>query len=151
MTERMKAYVDRGERPLFIPFITAGDPTPAATIDIALLLQASGANAIEIGIPYSDPLADGPVIQEASKRALSQGMTLEKAMMLVSQMREQGLKIPVIIFTYYNLLLQLGEDAFFVWLIVTILTVCLFLIYLLKKASLGGKLVIHGSLLLYRW
>ncbi|MFP3488792.1 tryptophan synthase subunit alpha, partial [Staphylococcus sp. SIMBA_130] len=60
-----------------------------------------------------DPLADGPVIQRASLRALEHGMSLEKAMGLVKQMREKGLEIPVVIFTYYNLLLQLGEERFF--------------------------------------
>lgn len=96
----------------FIPFITAGDPTPDVTIDMALMLQDLGADAIELGIPYSDPLADGPIIQRASIRAIEQGMTLEKAMALVPKMKEKGLNIPVIIFTYYNLLLQLGENKF---------------------------------------
>lgn len=98
---------------MFIPFITAGDPDPAATVDVAVVLQEAGANAIELGIPYSDPLADGPVIQRASDRALKRGMTLEKAMILVPAMREKGVQIPVVIFTYYNLLLQLGVDRFF--------------------------------------
>ncbi|WP_026676958.1 MULTISPECIES: tryptophan synthase subunit alpha [Fictibacillus] len=104
---------EKGEKPLFVPFITAGDPTSEITVELALSLEKVGADAIELGIPYSDPLADGPVIQRASSRALQAGMTLEKAMKLVSSMREKGLKIPVIIFTYYNLLLQLGEERFF--------------------------------------
>ncbi|AZB43328.1 tryptophan synthase subunit alpha [Bacillus sp. FJAT-42376] len=98
---------------LFIPFITAGDPSPAATIDLALSLQNAGADAIELGIPYSDPLADGPVIQRASARALKQGMNIVKAMELVPQMRENGVRIPIILFTYYNPVLQLGEENFF--------------------------------------
>ncbi|MGP4079529.1 tryptophan synthase subunit alpha [Pseudalkalibacillus sp. R45] len=98
-------------KPLFIPFIMAGDPSPEETIELALLLQDEGADVLELGIPYSDPLADGPVIQEAAKRA--KGMTIEKAMQLVKQMREQGLEIPVLIFTYINPFLQLGEERFF--------------------------------------
>ncbi len=98
---------------LFIPFIVAGDPHPDVTVEIALTLQESGASIIELGIPYSDPLADGPTIQRASGRALKNGVTLENSMKLVSVMRKKGLKIPVIIFTYYNPVLQLGEENFF--------------------------------------
>lgn len=100
------------EKPLFIPFITAGDPTAEVTVEIALSLEEAGASILELGIPYSDPLADGPTIQEASKRALSSGMSLEKALKLVPLMRERGLSIPVVIFTYYNPLLQYGEERF---------------------------------------
>ncbi|WP_062046811.1 tryptophan synthase subunit alpha [Bacillus sp. JCM 19034] len=107
-TERMLVATS-GEKPLFIPFITAGDPSSEATIDIALTLQKAGASMIELGIPYSDPLADGPTIQAASKRALQHGMSLEKALKLVPKMRERGLTIPVIIFTYVNPLIQYGE------------------------------------------
>lgn len=98
---------------LFIPFIMAGDPTPAWTIKLALLLQETGASILELGVPYSDPLADGPVIQRASKRALAQKMTITKAMKLVGEMRRMGLEIPIILFTYYNPVLQLGEQSFF--------------------------------------
>ncbi|WLD91820.1 tryptophan synthase subunit alpha [Alkalihalobacillus sp. AL-G] len=98
------------KEPIFIPFLMAGDPTEADTIDLALLLQEEGADVLEIGIPYSDPLADGPVIQEAAKRALKGGMNLEKAMKMVGKMRKSGLHIPIVLFTYYNLLLQLGQQ-----------------------------------------
>jgi tryptophan synthase alpha chain len=90
----------------------AGDPCEDATIDLSLALEESGAAALELGVAYSDPLADGPVIQRAGMRGLEQNMTLEKTIKLVSKLRERGLKIPVIIFTYYNLLLQLGENRF---------------------------------------
>ncbi|MEQ6378340.1 tryptophan synthase subunit alpha [Bacillaceae bacterium S4-13-56] len=95
---------------LFIPFIVAGDPTPELTIELAVKLQEAGADILELGIPYSDPLADGPTIQRAAKRALSQGMSLIRAIQLVPQMRARGVDIPVVIFTYYNPVLQLGEE-----------------------------------------
>lgn len=113
MNERFAKHIEQGKRPLFIPFITAGDPAPEVTVDLAVLLQNAGANAIELGIPYSDPLADGPVIQRASNRALKQGMTLKKAMELAGAMRRKGVQIPIVVFTYYNLLLQLGKEQFF--------------------------------------
>lgn len=96
----------------FVPYIMAGDPCIEATIELSLALQESGAAAIELGVPYSDPLADGPVIQRAGMRGLVQNMNLEKTVRLVSELRARGLEIPVIIFTYYNLLLQLGENRF---------------------------------------
>jgi tryptophan synthase alpha chain len=96
----------------FVPYIMAGDPCEEATIELSLALEESGAAALELGVPYSDPLADGPVIQRAGIRGLKQKMNLEKTIKLVSKLRERGLKIPVIIFTYYNLLLQLGENRF---------------------------------------
>lgn len=98
---------------LFIPFIMSGDPTPELTIKLALLLQESGASILELGVPYSDPLADGPVIQRASKRALEHKMTITKAMKLAGEMRRKGLKIPIVLFTYFNPVLQLGEESFF--------------------------------------
>ncbi|MFT8363289.1 MAG: tryptophan synthase subunit alpha [Sporolactobacillus sp.] len=110
---RMATYVAKKNKMLFIPFIVAGDPTADATVDLALMLQNAGADAIELGIPYSDPLADGPVIQRASKRALTHQITLLGAMRLVKAMRQAGLSIPVIIFTYANPLYQLGQERFF--------------------------------------
>ncbi|MBM7604418.1 tryptophan synthase alpha chain [Metabacillus crassostreae] len=98
---------------LFIPFITAGDPYSDCTIDLAIALQDAGASAIELGIPYSDPVADGPVIQRASSRALQSGMNIVKAIKLVPEMRKKGLKIPIILFTYYNPVLQLDQESFF--------------------------------------
>ncbi|AST92242.1 MULTISPECIES: tryptophan synthase subunit alpha [Sutcliffiella] len=98
---------------MFIPFIMAGDPTPQFTIDLALLLQEAGASVIELGVPYSDPLADGPIIQRSSQRALRGNMNLENAINLAGQMRKKGVKIPIILFTYFNPVLQLGYERFF--------------------------------------
>lgn len=110
---RMEYYLTGKNRSLFVPFITAGDPNEESTIELALMLQECGADALELGIPFSDPLADGPVIQKASQRALQNGMTLKKALRLAGKMRERGVKIPIVVFTYYNLLLQLTLDTFF--------------------------------------
>lgn len=98
---------------MFIPFLVAGDPYPDVTVELALALQEAGADILELGVPYSDPLADGPIIQRASARALQHRMTLPKAIELVPVMRKKGVKIPIIIFTYYNPVLQLGEESFF--------------------------------------
>lgn len=113
MSKTRLEKVTKANQHLFIPFIMTGDPTPDLTVELALLMETSGADILELGVPYSDPLADGPVIQAAAIRALEQGMNLEKALTLVSRMREKGLSIPVIIFTYYNPVLQLGEEKLF--------------------------------------
>lgn len=98
---------------LFIPFIMAGFPDEETTIELAVTLQKLGASALELGIPYSDPLADGPLIQAVASKALKKGMTIKKAMNLVGEMRKKGVQIPIILFTYYNPVLQLGEESFF--------------------------------------
>lgn len=98
---------------LFIPFITAGDPDSEVTVELAVALQQAGASAIELGIPYSDPVADGPVIQKASSRALEKGMNIIKAIKLVPEMRKKGVNIPIILFTYYNPVIQLDQESFF--------------------------------------
>ncbi|WP_369888212.1 tryptophan synthase subunit alpha [Bacillus halotolerans] len=98
---------------LFIPFITAGDPLPEVSIELAKSLQKAGATALEIGVAYSDPLADGTVIQRASKRALENGMNIVKAIELGGEMKKNGVNIPIILFTYYNPVLQLNKEYFF--------------------------------------
>ncbi|KAA0550254.1 tryptophan synthase subunit alpha [Bacillus sp. BGMRC 2118] len=98
---------------LFIPFIMAGFPNEEMTIELALTLQELGASALELGVPYSDPLADGPIIQKAASKSLANGMTITKAIELVGKMRKKGVQIPVILFTYYNPVLQLEEKSFF--------------------------------------
>lgn len=77
-------------KPMFIPFIVAGDPTPDITVELAFALQEAGADMLELGVPYSDPLADGPIIQRAAARALRGQMTLQKAVELVPEMRKKA-------------------------------------------------------------
>lgn len=106
----LKARRDRGEASL-IPFITAGDPDLATTLKALEVLDRSGADVIELGVPYSDPLADGPVIQAAATRALAQGIRLEQVLDMVQQV-SPTLQAPIVLFTYYNPILNRGIDAF---------------------------------------
>jgi tryptophan synthase alpha chain len=92
-----------------IPFITAGDPDLISTEKALKILDKEGADIIEIGLPYSDPLADGPIIQEASKKALIAGVTLDKLLDLLTNL---NLNAPIILFTYYNPMLARGINRF---------------------------------------
>ena len=94
-----------------IPFIVAGDPNIEITSEILLKLQENGADLIEIGIPYSDPLADGPIIQFSASRALNAGTTPRKVIKLVESLKGR-LNIPIILFTYLNPLLCFGFEQF---------------------------------------
>ena len=97
-------------RKAFIPYITAGDPDLAASERIIFELEKSGADIVELGVPFSDPMADGPVIQRASERALRNGVTVRDCLNLVRRVRRQS-EIPIVLFSYYNPLLSLGEGA----------------------------------------
>lgn len=94
-----------------IPFITAGDPDLETTKEALLLLDRNGADMIELGVPYSDPLADGPVIQAAATRALQKGTGLEQVLEMVEEV-SPSLKAPLILFTYYNPILNRGIKQF---------------------------------------
>jgi tryptophan synthase alpha chain len=96
-----------------IPFITIGDPDLDTSIEIIQQLEAAGADIVELGVPYSDPLADGPVIQRASSRALQHKVTIMDCMAVAKRSRQSGVKLPFILFTYYNPALQLGLERFF--------------------------------------
>ncbi|GAB6929974.1 tryptophan synthase subunit alpha [Paenibacillus sp. JCM 10914] len=96
-----------------IPYLTVGDPDARTTLDIIHELEVAGADIIELGVPYSDPLADGPVIQRASERALKGKVTIRTCMEIAQQARARGSKLPFILFTYYNPVLQTGLDTFF--------------------------------------
>lgn len=94
-----------------IPFITAGDPDLATTAQALRVLDQAGADLIELGVPYSDPLADGPVIQAAATRALSRGVRLEDVLEIVRSLQGE-IKAPIILFTYYNPIFYRGIDLF---------------------------------------
>src|SRR5881394_3185990 len=103
------ASLKRSGRGGFIPFITAGDPDLATTELLLIELAAVGADIIELGIPFSDPVADGKVIQRASERALRNSVTLKDALTCVGRARER-IDVPVVLFSYFNPLLQFGTD-----------------------------------------
>jgi len=94
-----------------IPFITAGDPDLETTAEALRVLDAAGADIIELGVPYSDPLADGPVIQAAATRALQRGVRLDDVLEMVSRV-SPDLRSPIILFTYYNPILNRGIETF---------------------------------------
>ncbi|MGB9469695.1 MAG: tryptophan synthase subunit alpha, partial [Candidatus Acidiferrum sp.] len=94
-----------------VAYITAGDPTLDATHKFVLALADAGADVIELGVPFSDPLADGPTIQRASDRALKSGTTLAGVLNLVRRIRESS-QVPLVLFSYYNPILQMGLEKF---------------------------------------
>jgi tryptophan synthase alpha chain len=100
------------QRMALMPFLMAGDPDLSATAEVLLSLQANGADIVELGIPYTDPLADGPVIQAAAFRALAQKTTPAKVIEMLADLKDQ-LSMPVILFTYTNPLLNRGPERFF--------------------------------------
>ncbi len=95
-----------------VGFITAGDPTEEVSLKIAKRLCRDGVDVLELGVPFSDPTADGPVIQRASMRALRAGMTLERAMNLAERLRHET-ETPIILFSYYNPLFRYGAERFY--------------------------------------
>jgi len=105
---RLKALRHQG-RKAFIPYITAGDPSLEATEKIILQLENSGADVIELGVPFSDPMADGPVIQRASERALANNVTVSDCLEVVRRVRKQS-EVPIVLFSYLNPLLSIGFD-----------------------------------------
>jgi len=95
-----------------IPFITAGYPDPARTVEFMHALVAGGADVIELGVPFSDPMADGPVIQRASERALAHGVSLKRVLADVKRFRETDQKTPVVLMGYANPIERMGVEAF---------------------------------------
>jgi tryptophan synthase alpha chain len=106
ISERFAALRTRGKR-AFVAFVTAGDPSLERTIEVALQLEEGGADVLELGVPFSDPLADGPVIQRASERALQRGTTLVRVLDAVRRIREKS-SLPLLLFTYVNPVLRFG-------------------------------------------
>lgn len=99
-------------RKALIPFITAGDPDAALTVPLMHTLVEAGADVIELGVPFSDPMADGPTIQRASERALARGMTLRKVLLLVVEFRKTDGKTPVVLMGYANPIEAMGLEKF---------------------------------------
>jgi tryptophan synthase alpha chain len=107
--ERAFAELKREGKKGFIPFITAGDPDLAVTGKLLVELASCGATLIELGVPFSDPMADGPVIQRASERALKHGFGLKEILEISSTARAR-IDTPIVLFSYFNPLLQYGVD-----------------------------------------
>lgn len=110
ISRRFAALRESGELGI-VAYITAGDPSLAATMKFVLALAEAGADVIELGIPFSDPLADGPTIQRASERALKRGTTLGQVIGLVGEIRKSS-DVPLVLFSYYNPVLQMGLEKF---------------------------------------
>ncbi len=96
----------------FIPYITAGDPDLATTESLLLALAEAGADVIELGVPFSDPMADGPVIQRASERALKNPVGVAEVLPMVNRLRQHsiGRDVPIVLFTYFNPLMQFAKE-----------------------------------------
>jgi tryptophan synthase alpha chain len=99
-------------KPALIAYVTCGDPDLATTRDVILAVIDAGASVIELGVPFSDPLADGPVIQRASERALKNGVSLEHVLTLASEIREHSQSVGLVIFSYLNPILRMGLAKF---------------------------------------
>ena len=110
ISRRFAALRESGELGI-VAYITAGDPTLAATQKFVLALAEAGTDVIELGIPFSDPLADGPTIQRASERALKSRTTLAQVIDLVREIRKSS-EVPIVLFSYYNPILQMGPEKF---------------------------------------
>jgi tryptophan synthase alpha chain len=108
--ERFRALREAGELGI-VAYITAGDPSLDATLKFVLALAEAGADVIELGVPFSDPLADGPTIQRASERALKSGTKLAGVLDLVRRIRQSS-QVPLVLFSYYNPVLQMGLEKF---------------------------------------
>ncbi len=111
IAERFARLREEGRTGL-LPYVTAGFPDVDATLQVVPALAEAGADIIELGVPFSDPLADGPTIQEASFHALGNGVTLEGCLALVERLRQRGETVPLVPFTYYNPILHYGLEAF---------------------------------------
>jgi tryptophan synthase alpha chain len=100
----------KNKRAAFIPFVIAGDPDLKTTEALVLRMRESGADIIELGVPFSDPLADGPTIQAASQRALKNGVNLKEIFRMTERLK--GISVPLVLMTYFNLVFQYGLKSF---------------------------------------
>jgi tryptophan synthase alpha chain len=106
--DRRFAELRAAGRRALVPYITAGHPDAARTVELIAALEESGADIIELGLPFSDPMADGPIIQASSQRALEQGMTFDRLLTLVERAAPS---IPLVLFSYLNPVIAAGRDA----------------------------------------
>src|SRR3989338_718401 len=109
----LRAAFRRGKRrgPALVAYVTAGDPSLKFTEKLVLRMAEAGADVVELGVPFSDPIADGPVIQRASERALKAGTTLPGVLKLAERLRRKS-AVPLVLFSYYNTVLQMGVERF---------------------------------------
>ncbi|WP_148864230.1 tryptophan synthase subunit alpha [Marinobacter fonticola] len=106
------AAITSENRPALVTYITAGDPDPGTSFDILQGLPAAGADIIELGMPFSDPMADGPAIQKASQRALGNGQTQRKTLEMVHRFRQRDSDTPLVLMGYYNPIYRYGVERF---------------------------------------
>jgi len=111
LTDRFEQLRARGEKGL-IAYVTAGDPSLEVTVGIVLALVHAGVDAIELGVPFSDPLADGPSIQASSQRALDNGITVAGVLTISHEIRRKAPDLPLILMTYYNPILRYGLERY---------------------------------------
>ncbi|EHK66334.1 tryptophan synthase subunit alpha [Achromobacter arsenitoxydans] len=115
-TDRIAAAFARtaesGRSAALIPYIAAGDPSPAATVPLMHALVDAGADVLELGVPFSDPMADGPVIQRAADRAIAQGVGLARVLDLVAEFRQRDTATPVVLMGYANPIERMGQSEF---------------------------------------
>ncbi|MFN0097012.1 MAG: tryptophan synthase subunit alpha [Dehalococcoidia bacterium] len=113
MSQRLRDQFAKGKaegRPLFVGYVTGGYPDPSETVGILLAMQAGGTDVIEMGVPFTDPLADGATIQHANQIALGRGMSLRRCFELVAEARTAGLTVPVLLMGYDNPIVAFGEE-----------------------------------------
>ncbi|NQZ04147.1 tryptophan synthase subunit alpha [Idiomarina sp.] len=111
--EQLFANLDKQHQGAFVPFVTLGDPTPEVSVEVIKRLIDAGADALELGLPFSDPVADGPVIQRANVRALDGGTRFEDCLSILKQVREYAPDIPIGLLVYANLIFAKGIDTFY--------------------------------------
>jgi tryptophan synthase alpha chain len=115
MTQRLRDAFTRAaaeRRAALVAYLTFGDPDPDASIAVIEAAARAGADVIELGVPFSDPSADGPSIQRAMERALAAGASLPRALAAVRTLRDRGVTTPIVLFGYYNPIFVMGPDAF---------------------------------------
>lgn len=110
ITKKFEVLKEKNQKPL-ITYITAGDPDLKMTYQLVLAMEKAGADIIELGVPYSDPLADGPIIQRAAQRALKAGTNIDSVFQLVEGLRRET-EIPLALLVYFNCVLQYGIEGF---------------------------------------